>query len=104
MGSVASTVEQKLAAEFAPQRLDVINESHMHSGPKDAESHFKVIIVSDAFEGVRPVARHQMVYRVLADELANGIHALSLTLMTQAEWHKDPSVIPSPSCMGKRPN
>lgn len=103
MNSITSIIEQKLRMDFAPHHLDVINESHMHSGPKDAETHFKVVIVSDVFQGARPVARHQMVYKTLAAELAAGVHALSLTLLTSAEWAQNPSVIASPACMGKRP-
>ncbi|MDO5102776.1 MAG: BolA family protein [Lautropia sp.] len=48
--------------------------------------HFEALIVSDAFEGKRPVARHQLVYGVLGDRMKEEIHALSIKAMTPAEW------------------
>jgi BolA protein len=98
MGVVAGQIEEKLRASFAPDYLAVVNESHMHSVPPGSESHFKVTLVSAAFQGLRPVKRHQDVYKVLADELAHGVHALALHTYTPAEW---PGVSPdSPQCRG----
>lgn len=48
--------------------------------------HFDAIIVSDAFEGKRPVARHQIVYGVLGERMKEEIHALSIKALTPAEW------------------
>lgn len=48
--------------------------------------HFDAIIVSDAFEGKRPVQRHQLVYGVLGDRMKEEIHALSIKALTLAEW------------------
>lgn len=48
--------------------------------------HFDAIIVSDTFEGKRPVARHQIVYGVLGERMKEEIHALSIKALTPAEW------------------
>ena len=48
--------------------------------------HFEAVIVSTAFEGKRPIARHQMVYAVLGDRMKAEIHALSMKTLTPSEW------------------
>lgn len=91
----------KISAKFQPHFLAVENESHMHSSGRGDSSHFKIVLVSDSFEGMRKVARHQVVYRLLADDLANGIHALALHLYTQTEWQQAGESFPrSPNCAG----
>lgn len=88
--SIQSTIETKLTAAFAPERLSVINESHLHAGHHHAESghhatfdgegetHFRVRIVADAFSGMNRIDRHRAVNALLADELAAGVHALAI--------------------------
>jgi BolA protein len=92
-------ITQKLQQAFAPEHLEVINESHMHSGPA-TESHFKVIIVCDDFMGKMLLARHRLVNKVLQDELNGGIHALALHTMTMEEWFKKGNAPESPPCAG----
>ena len=48
--------------------------------------HFQAVIVSNAFEGKRPIQRHQLVYSVLGDRMKAEIHALSMQTLTPAEW------------------
>ena len=92
-------IESKLKDELSPEFLEVINESHMHSGPA-TESHFKVIAVTDAFEGKMLIARHRLINSILADELEQ-IHALALHTMTSAEYEeKSGKVAASPQCEG----
>ena len=70
-----------LEAAFAPRALEVIDDSHRHighAGARDGRGHFTVRIVSDAFGGLSPVARHRAVYAVLDDMIATDIHALSI--------------------------
>jgi len=99
--SVQSTIETKLSNALAPNHLEVLNESHMHSVPPGSESHFKLIIVSDAFDGASRVARHQKVNGVLADELSGVIHALSMETYTADEWEKrEGRTLASPACHG----
>lgn len=98
---VQSTIEEKLRAGLSPDHLEVVNESHMHSVPPNSETHFKVVVVADAFEGRRKVARHQQVYGLLADELAGPVHALALHTYDPAEWVKRQGAVPgSPDCRG----
>lgn len=95
------TLNDQMQSLFAPHFLEVINESHRHSGPKDGESHFKITLVSDTFNGLRPVQRHQKIYAVLAEEMKTQIHALALHLYTEAEWQaKNEQAPASTNCMG----
>lgn len=94
-------IETKLREAFSPLELKVINESFMHNVPAGSESHFKVVIVSEKFEGQRLIARHRQVNQVLADELANHIHALSMHTYTASEWKEQNQLAPdSPMCLG----
>ncbi|MDT8400043.1 MAG: BolA/IbaG family iron-sulfur metabolism protein, partial [Pseudomonadales bacterium] len=80
--------------------LELHNESNSHAGPA-TDSHFKAVIVSEDFAALSPVKRHQMVYRILAAELAGPVHALALHTYTQQEWQATGQAIPaSPACRG----
>lgn len=100
MSSRKSRIENTLRDAFAPEHLDVLDESHMHSVPEGAESHFKIICVSTQFVDKSLVARHRSVNAELNTELASGLHALSLHLFTPAEWSAKQAVAPSPTCRG----
>ncbi len=101
MASVQHGIEAKIRDALAPAHLEVINESHMHSVPPGSESHFKLVIVSDRFEGEARVQRHQRVNRVLAQELEGTIHALALQTLTPSEWARRDGATPdSPPCLG----
>lgn len=98
---VQQSIEQKLSASLQPALLEVVNESHMHSVPPNSETHFKVTLVSDRFDGKRKVARHQAVYGVLAEEIAGPVHALALHTYTLEEWRERGGAAPaSPDCLG----
>lgn len=90
--TVAKTIQQKLTTRLAPARLDITDESHLHAGHVGArpggESHFRVEVVSAAFEGMNRVARQRLVYEILSDELAAGLHALALKTHTPAEANR----------------
>lgn len=91
----------KLNEALAPLALEVENESHRHNVPPGSETHFKVTIVSEAFAGKRAVARHQVVYGLLAAELRTGVHALALHTLTPDEWTERGGAVPaSPDCLG----
>ena len=97
--NMQTIIEEKLNESLTPEVLEVINESHMHSGPA-TESHFKVVAVSNAFEGKMLIARHRMINAALADELQQ-IHALALHTMTPDEYfEKSGKVTDSPQCEG----
>lgn len=100
--SIQERIEAKLSLALAPSHLEVINESHMHNVPKGSETHFKVVVVSDRFDGLPAVRRHQLVYGSLAEEMRSkpGIHALAITSRTPAEWATSPEANASPLCHG----
>lgn len=87
--SVKDNIITKLTAAFAPRRLDVTDESHLHAGHMghrpEGETHFRVNIVSEAFEGKSRIARHRMINETLAAELAGPVHALALRPTTPNE-------------------
>lgn len=88
-GVVKTKIAQKLAEGLTPIALNVIDESHHHAGHghhhPDGETHFRVEVVSAAFEGKSRVERHRLVNTLLADELANRVHALAITAKTPQE-------------------
>ena len=94
----AETIETKLRTRLSPTVLEVTNESSMHNVPRGSETHFKVVVVSAAFEGLARVRRHQLVYETLADELGGGLHALAITAQTPIEWSGQAPE--SPPCLG----
>ena len=99
--SVQESIERKITTQLNPVHLEVLNESNMHNVPEGSESHFKVTVVSDAFEGKKLIARHRILNDVLADELAGPVHALSLHTMTSNEWSERGGEVPeSPPCRG----
>lgn len=87
--TITETIRTKLQAAFAPVKLDVHDESDMHRGHaghrEGGETHFRVALVSAAFEGVSRVDRHRRVHAILDAELKGRVHALALTLLTPQE-------------------
>jgi BolA protein len=100
MGIIEAVIVQKLTQAFAPNHLEVINESSGHNVPAGSESHFKVIISADFFREKSAVKRHQAIYAELAEELKISIHALSLFAYSTEEWVSVKSIPQSPKCMG----
>jgi len=95
------TLEQQLIQrlqDLSPTHLEVVNESSGHGGYfPGKESHFKVIVVSDSFEGLRLVQRHQKIYAAAGDLLApSRIHALAIHAFVPSEWQGQAT--PSPDC------
>lgn len=86
---VKTEIERKLTDALAPAELVVSDESARHQGHAGAsaagESHFHVKVVSSAFEGKSRLARQRMIYALLAENLRNGVHALSLETLTPSE-------------------
>ena len=88
--SIQETMEKKLSRAFSPERLVVINESHLHAGHHhvdggheavfdgSGETHFRIRIVSPAFAGKNRIERHRAVNDILADEMKAGLHALAI--------------------------
>ena len=98
---VQQEIEQRLQQQFGPGHLEVANESHMHSVPENSETHFRVVIVREAFDGKRIVASHQQVYALLADQLEGPVHGLALLTFTPGEWQqRQGEATQSPDCLG----
>ena len=97
---IEKSIREKLTAAFSPVHLEVLNESHMHNVPPNSETHFKVVVISTHFDEVKLLKRHQAVNSVLKNELACGVHALSIVAKTPEQWDKSKEVKPSPKCRG----
>lgn len=99
--SMQATIETKIKESLAPVHLEVLNESSQHNVPPGSESHFKVTVVSEEFDGKMLVARHRIINKLLATELAGSIHALAMHTFTPAEWSEKNQQAPkSPPCLG----
>jgi BolA protein len=105
-GPVADAIEVKLTAAFAPVRLAVLDQSDAHRGHAGAdgrtETHFRVEVVSAAFEGLNRLARERRVQEVLAVELSDRVHALSVSARTPAEDAPDSPSGPGSEVWGFR--
>lgn len=102
---VAAAITKNLRKSFKPAHLEVINESHKHNVPKDAETHFKVVVVSTEFEKAKTlIQRHRLVNGALSEQLDGPVHALSIVAKTPAQWEAmldaGQKVEPSPACRG----
>jgi BolA protein len=82
-------IREKLLQALRPTRLDIVNESHLHAGHRDApgtgESHFRVLVVSTAFAGKSRLDRHRLVNDALAAELKGSVHALAIRAYAPGE-------------------
>jgi len=89
MAGVEARMREKLEAAFAPERLDITDDSARHAGHAGArqggESHFTVALVAPAFAHQSRVERQRMVHAVLAEELAGPVHALSVTALAPGD-------------------
>lgn len=93
-------IRSALEGTFAPIFVDVINESHMHSVKPGSETHFKIVVASDAFEGKSRVDRQRAVNAALKAELSAGLHALTMSTFSAKEWAEAPEIMKSPDCLG----
>ena len=87
--STKDVIINKLREAFVPESLDVTDESHLHEGHAghrpDGETHFRVYIVSAAFEGKSRIERHRMINATLAGELEGNVHALAIKAQAPGE-------------------
>jgi BolA family transcriptional regulator, general stress-responsive regulator len=87
--TVQHTITNKLREAFTPESLDVMDESHLHEGHAGhrpgGETHFRIYIVSDAFEGKSRIERHRLINATLAAELAGPVHALAIKAQAPGE-------------------
>ncbi len=97
---IEKQIIEKLNAAFNVSKLQVENESYKHSVPANSETHFKVTLVTDDFNGLNKVKQHQAVYQVLTQELAGEVHALALHTYTIGSWQQSGQTPESPNCLG----
>lgn len=81
-------MRERLQQALQPTALEIIDESHLHAGhagARDGRGHFRVRVVSQAFRGQRPLARHRLIYAALGELMTTDIHALSILALTPEE-------------------
>jgi BolA family transcriptional regulator, general stress-responsive regulator len=87
--SVQSDIEIRLKEAFQPERLAVINESHLHAGHRPAdegdETHMRVRIVTPAFSGLSRIQRHRVINEALKPAFDAGLHALAIEAAAPGE-------------------
>ena len=96
--TLQSQIEEKIKAGFSVRHFVLENESQLHSRG-EPESHFKLLLVADDFEGISKVKRHQAIYKTLS-ELMPKFHALALHLYTEQEWQEQLNMPESSLCAG----
>ena len=95
-------IREQLTNELRPFFLHIENESYKHNVPDDAESHFKVIVVSNNFTKLSLIKRHRFINELLGEKFFQSVHALSLHLFDENEWKKENiSNIQTPDCQHK---
>jgi BolA protein len=86
---VANAIRERLEQALSPQRLEINDDSDRHIGHAGhngaGESHFNIMVVAMAFEGIARPARHRMVYDALGELMTERIHALSIKALTPSE-------------------
>ncbi len=98
---VKQDIEQVLREALSPLHLQVVDETGMHNVPEGAQSHFKVTVVSRAFDGESPLQRHRRINGLLRQQFDAGLHALALHTMTPEEWFDRGGTAPdTPECLG----
>lgn len=88
--SMIKSLEKKLQSAFNPQKLEIINESHLHAGHQPGfdgtgESHIRIKLVADKFEGMARVERHRNVNALLVEEMDQGLHAIAIEAHSPSE-------------------
>ena len=91
-------IKHQLETEFSPSLLEVEDESHTHHVPQNAETHYKILMVTSQFISISRVQRHRLINTVLQNEFNTGMHALSMFLYTPEEWEAAKIVPKSPPC------
>jgi BolA protein len=85
----AGRIQETLTKALKPVQLTIEDESARHAGHAGAaaggETHYRVSVVSESFQGLGRVERSRMVHQILSHELSTGLHALSLSLRSPNE-------------------
>ena len=103
--SAIVSIETKLKEVLSPIHLEVIDESYLHNVEPGRESHVRLVAISELFEGLNLVKRHQLIYAEIQEEIDGPIHALSIHTFTEQEWkEKNEKAEASPDCLGGSKN
>jgi|TARA_B100001059_G_scaffold236050_1_gene284429 BolA protein len=103
--SAIISIETKLKEVLSPIHLEVIDESYLHNVEPGRESHVRIVAISELFEGLNLVKRHQLIYAEIQEEIDGPIHALSIHTFTEQEWkEKNEKAEASPDCLGGSKN
>ena len=103
--SAIISIETKLKEVLCPIHLEVIDESYLHNVEPGRESHVRIVAISELFEGLNLVKRHQLIYAEIQEEIDGPIHALSIHTFTEQEWkEKNEKAEASPDCLGGSKN
>lgn len=102
MGPMEQALRVSIEQTFEPEYFELENESHMHSVPPNSETHFRLLVVADVFEGKSRIDRSRLVNDFIKPYMAKGLHALSQRTFTPPEWDKvkDTFKMVSPECRG----
>lgn len=91
-GQRVDAIRAAIESVLMPVSLEIEDESHRHAGhagARDGRGHFRVDVVSDAFAGMTPIARHRAVYAAVGELMTTDIHALAIRARTPAEAQRD---------------
>ena len=103
--SAIISIEAKLKEVLSPIHLEVIDESYLHNVEPGRESHVRIVAISEVFEGLNLVKRHQLIYAEIQEEIDGPIHALSIHTFTEQEWkERNEKAEASPDCLGGSKN
>ena len=103
--SAIISIETKLKEVLSPTHLEVIDESYLHNVEPGRESHVRIVAISELFEGLNLVKRHQLIYAEIQEEIDGPIHALSIHTFTEQEWkERNEKAEASPDCLGGSKN
>jgi BolA protein len=100
-GSIENKIINTLNECMNISSLKILNESFMHNVPEDAESHFKIVVVSNDFNNLSHIQRHKLIYKHLGTVM-NDIHALSIQPFNEDEFKLNPIILDSPECAHKK--
>lgn len=86
----SQSIKEKIEEALDPSLIEIINESHLHAGHQEqfdgsGETHLRIRVVSDAFEGRNRVARHRMINDLVREEIALGLHAIAIEARAPSE-------------------
>lgn len=96
-------IQSLVQENLKPLHLELENESSQHSVPPGSETHFKLLVVAQDFQGLSRVDRQRLIHALLDQEFKVGLHALTIRALTPEEWEKqNPDSFVSPNCQGSR--